>query len=89
MMAEQLSDNIYLAGQDWGFSVFLDAGNYFIGTGGYEDLGLRLAAVQKLVGNDKPLKYQVVSHHHIDHLEGMKEANELGGQFISVKEHQA
>lgn len=89
MMAEQLSDNIYLAGQDWGFSVFLDAGDYFIGTGGYEDLGLRLAAVQKLVGNDKPLKYQVVSHHHIDHLEGMKEANELGVQFISVKEHQA
>ncbi len=89
MMTKRLSDNIYLAGQDWGFSVFLDVGEYFIGTGGYEDLKQRFAAVQELAGKNKPLKYQVVSHHHIDHLEGMKEANELGVNFISVKEHQA
>lgn len=89
MMVEKIDDNIYLAGQDWGFSVFLDAGDYFIGTGGYEDLTQRFLAVQKLTGSQKPLKYQVVSHHHIDHLEGMKEAFELGVKFISVQAHQA
>ncbi|WP_085299561.1 MBL fold metallo-hydrolase [Cognaticolwellia mytili] len=89
MMVEKIFDNIYIAGKSWGFSVFLDTGDYFIGTGGYEDLKQRFWAVQKFANMDKPLKYQVVSHHHTDHLEGMKEANELGVTFISVEEHQA
>ncbi len=89
MIVEKLADNIYLAGKDWGFSIFLDAGDYFIGTGGYEELARRFSAVQKFSGSNKPLKYQVVSHHHNDHLGGMKEANELGVNFITVKEHQA
>jgi len=43
--------------------------------------------MKAFAGVDKPLKYQVVSHHHIDHLGGMKEAAELGANFVTVKEH--
>lgn len=87
MSVKEVSDNVYLAGQGWGFSLFADIGDYFVGMGGYERLKERLAAVQDFVGTKKPLKYQVVTHHHVDHLGGMQEAADLGATFVSVQDH--
>lgn len=87
MSVKKLADNVYLVGQHWGFSIFVDAGDYYIGAGGYNDLTQRFAAVQQHTKTNKPLKYQVVSHHHTDHLGGMKEAAELGVTFVAVSEH--
>ena len=87
MQAKELSKGLYLVGEDWGFSLFFDAGEYFIGAGGYADLTKRLQFVQKKYNIDKPLKYLVVSHHHLDHLGGMKEAFELGATFVTKHQH--
>ncbi len=87
MTVNKLADGVYLAGQNWGFSIFVDAGDYFIASGGYRGLKDRLEAVNAFAGVDKRLKFQVVSHHHNDHLGGMKEAAELGAVFVTVKEH--
>lgn len=87
MTVKKIAPNTYLAGMNWGFSIFVDAGDYFIGAGGYRELSKRFEAMKEFSGKDKPLKYQVVSHHHLDHLGGMKEAAELGVQFITVKAH--
>jgi glyoxylase-like metal-dependent hydrolase (beta-lactamase superfamily II) len=87
MTVEQVGDGIYLAGQNWGFSLFIDAGDHYIATGGYAGLKERLKAVQTFAGNQKPLRYQIVSHHHWDHVGGMTEAAELGANFIITKEH--
>ena len=87
MSVTKLAENTYLAGQDWGFSIFVDSGSHFVAAGGYEDLSKRFDAVKKFSGFDKPLKYLVVSHHHSDHLGGMKEAEALGVTFITVEEH--
>jgi len=89
MAVKKLADGVYLAGKNWGFSIFVDAGDYFIAAGGYEGLKDRFEAVKSYAGEDKLLKFQVVSHHHIDHLGGMREAAELGAAFITVKEHVA
>jgi len=89
MSVKELSEGVYLAGQDWGFSIFVDAGDHFVAVGGYEDLKKRLAAVQVYAETEKPLKYQIVTHHHLDHLGGMGEAMELGAVFVTVKEHVA
>ncbi len=87
MMVTKLADGVYHAGKDWGFSIFVDAGDHYIGMGGYSDLKARLEAVHKAAGNTKPLKYQIVTHHHSDHLGGMREAAELGASFITVPEN--
>lgn len=87
MSAKQLADNLYVAGSGWGFTYFLDVGDYYVAAGGYRGLKDRFAAVKAFNGKDKPLKYQMVSHHHLDHLGGMNEAAELGAQFVTVKEH--
>lgn len=87
MTTKKITDGVYLAGQNWGFSLFVDAGDHYVAVGGYDRLKERLAAVQKLAGNEKPLGYQIVTHHHMDHTGGMGEAADLGATFIAVKEH--
>ena len=87
MMVKKLSNNLYQTGQNWGFSLFYDAGDYYIGVGGYDRLTARLAALHKFTGNTKPLKYQIVTHHHLDHLGGMREAADLGAVFITVAQN--
>lgn len=85
MIVRKLADNLYYAGKGFAYSVFLDAGDYFIATGGNARLGERFAAVQQFTGTDKPLKYQIVTHHHRDHLAGMDDAANLGASFITVR----
>jgi glyoxylase-like metal-dependent hydrolase (beta-lactamase superfamily II) len=87
MTTQKLADNVYLSGRWGGYSTFIDTGEYFIGAGGYAQLTKRFEATKTFAGVDKPLKYLVVSHHHDDHLGGMKEAAELGVTFITVESH--
>lgn len=87
LSVQELADSVYLAGQGGAFSIFVDAGAYFLASGGYPGLAKRFAAVQEHTGTAKPLKYQVVTHHHLDHIGGLKEAADLGATFITAQEH--
>jgi glyoxylase-like metal-dependent hydrolase (beta-lactamase superfamily II) len=87
MSVEVLADGVYFAGQGHRFSLFVDVGEYFIAAGGNSGLHARFEAVKKKAGVDKPLKYQVVTHHHSDHLEGLNDVTKLGTSFITVSEH--
>lgn len=87
MQFKQLGENLYLTGQDWGFSIFYDAGEYFIASGGYAGLSERFATVKARTGLDKPLKYQIMSHHHIDHLGGTNDVLALGANFVTIAAH--
>ena len=87
MAVKQLADNVYFAGSNWGFSLFYHNDDYFVAAGGYRGLTKRFEAVKAYAKVDKPLKYQVVSHHHNDHLAGMQEAAELGATFVTVQAH--
>ncbi len=78
----KISDRLAHVGQGGGFSAFVDAGDYLIGVGGYPGLKDRLAKFREETGNDKPYRYQIVTHHHRDHLAGMGEANDLGVTFV-------
>lgn len=87
MEVQTLAEGVFLVGQNWGFSVFVDAGDYYIGVGGYHDVSKRFEAVLKHTEKATPLKYQVVTHHHRDHLGGMQELFELGSQFVVHPDH--
>ena len=89
MMVRELGDGIYYAGQNGGFSIFVDAGDHFVAAGGYAALPARFDAVKEAAGVDKPLKQQIVTHHHSDHIGGMGEAATLGANFVTVAEHVA
>uniref|UniRef100_UPI003A92A64F hypothetical protein n=1 Tax=Kordiimonas sp. TaxID=1970157 RepID=UPI003A92A64F len=87
MAVQHLADHVYLAGANGGFTVFVDAGDYYIASGGYPGLSDRFKAMTAFSGIDKPLRYQIVTHHHDDHIGGMQEAAELGATFIVAREH--
>jgi glyoxylase-like metal-dependent hydrolase (beta-lactamase superfamily II) len=89
MLVRKIADGVYYAGQNGGFSIFVDAGDHYVASGGYPQLPARLEAVQKEAGNEKPLKQIVVTHHHSDHLGGMDEAAKLGAEFVTVASHVA
>lgn len=89
MIVRKLADGVYFAGQGNGYSVFVDAGDYYVASGGYPQLPARLEAVQKEAGNQKPLRQLVVTHHHSDHLGAMNEAAEMGADFVTVNGHKS
>ncbi len=87
MKAEEIGDGVYIAGQNWGFSLFVDEGDHFIAAGGYAGFTDRYEAVTSLVGEDKPVRYFIVSHHHLDHMGGMQEIAGLGATFVVHRSH--
>lgn len=87
MTVEKIGDNIYYVGQGGARSVFIDAGDYYVATGGYAGLQARYDAVKEAADNDKPLRYQIVTHHHSDHIGGMADAAALGANFVTVESH--
>ena len=82
MTVDEIADGIHFAGTGNAYTMFADAGDYIIGVGGYAGLGARFDAYKEAVGHDKPLRYQVVTHHHTDHLGGMADAFALGAIFV-------
>lgn len=84
MVVNRLANNVYHIGQNGGYSIFVDTGTEVVGCGGYPGLRDRLAKFQEATGAHKRLAYQVVTHHHNDHLGGIDEALSLGATLVTV-----
>ena len=84
LTVNRLASNVYHIGQNAGYSIFVDTGSEIIGCGGYPGITQRLAKFREESGSHRPLRYQVVTHHHQDHLGGINEALELGATLVTV-----
>ncbi len=87
MVVNKLSDRLYHIGQNGGFSLFADTSMGIVGAGGYPGIVTRLERFQQESDNFKPLSYQVVTHHHSDHIGGLGEAVALGAKLVTVDEN--
>ena len=85
MSVTKLAEGAYHIGQGWAFTLFLDAGDHYIGLGGYDGLKDRFEALQKETTDNKPLKLLAVSHHHSDHIGGTGDAFDLGATIITTE----
>ncbi|MEP5764156.1 MAG: MBL fold metallo-hydrolase [Halieaceae bacterium] len=85
MQVNRLAANVYHVGQNGGYSIFVDTGSEVIACGGYAGLSQRFDRFQSESGSHRPLRYQVVSHHHQDHLGGVDEALSLGATLVTVE----
>lgn len=87
MLATKISDGVFHVGQNGGFSLFIDTSVGTIGVGGYPGLPDRLERYRKESDRFQPLSYQVVTHHHADHLGAVAEAASLGARLVTVSEN--
>lgn len=86
VIVNRLARNVYHIGQNAAYSIFVDTGTEIIGCGGYTGLAQRLETFREQTGSHRPLRYQVVTHHHSDHLGGIDEALSLGATLVAVDE---
>lgn len=87
MAGTRLSDSVYHAGQGGTFSAFIDSPAGLVAVGGGGGFAQRLAYFREQTGNYQPLAYQVVTHHHSDHLAGIRDAVEAGATLVAVDSH--
>lgn len=85
---------VFLVGQGWGFTLFVDVGTSYISMGSWQmpddtfTWKHRLAKLHQFTGNKKPVSQFIVTHHHDDHLMGVSEVIEHGAQIRLLAEHQ-
>ena len=87
MTVNKLAEKVYLVGEGTRFSIFVDAGEYYIGGGGLGDITKRLVAINESLGVDKPIKVQVIPDHHRGHLGAVKELEEMGSRLVVAEQH--
>lgn len=87
MKVNTISKGVHHLGQNGGYSLFVNTSMGTVGVGGYAGLNQRFERYQKDSNNRKPLSYQVVTHHHSDHIGGLSEAVELGATLVTVDDN--
>jgi glyoxylase-like metal-dependent hydrolase (beta-lactamase superfamily II) len=87
MNLNEIAENVHHVGQDGGFSIFINSSDGLIAAGGTAGLAQRLDHYRQETGNYQPLAYQVVTHHHNDHLAGMQDAAAAGATLITVADN--
>lgn len=87
MDANKLSSNAYHVGANGAFSLFIDTSMGIVAAGGYAGLANRFQHFQKASDNHKPLSYQIVTHHHSDHIGGLGDAISLGAKIVTVSDN--
>lgn len=79
---DEVLPGVYHVGEGSTYSTFVDTGEYLIGVGALQRLRSRLDYFRENMGNQKPLKYMVASHHHFDHISGMKDILDMDVTFM-------
>lgn len=82
-VVNKISDRVYHVGQAGGFSLFVRTSDGLVGAGGYAGLTSRLQKYQSESEEYYPLAYQVITHHHNDHIGGIGEAVDLGARLLT------
>lgn len=87
MSVRKISDHVYHAGKGRSFTLFVDAGDYFIASGGQDALRESFEALQSQLNTTKPLQYFILTHHHDEHLVALNDAVALGASVVTTSDH--
>ncbi len=87
MNANKLSERSYHVGANGAFTLFVNTTAGTVAAGGYAGLESRLREYRRSSDNHKPLTYQVVTHHHSDHIGGIGDAIRLGAKVVTVDDN--
>lgn len=90
----EVAKGVFLVGQGWGFTLFVDIGTSYISAGSWQmpndtfTWQQRLNKLDQHLGTHKPVSQFIVTHHHDDHLMGLNEVSTHGAKILLMAEHQ-
>ncbi|MDK1286792.1 hypothetical protein [Pseudoalteromonas umbrosa] len=90
----EIAKGVFLVGQGWGFTLFVDIGKSYISVGSWQmpndtfTWQQRLNKLNQHMGTNKPVSQFIVTHHHDDHLMGLNEVSTHGTKILLMAEHQ-
>lgn len=86
--ARQLADGVWFIGEGVHYQLFVEFEDFIVALGSIGGVERRLEELARHVP-DKPVRYAVVSHHHSDHLEGVRALAEAGAVLLTAPAHEA
>lgn len=84
----ELVSGVYYVGKGWGYTLFIDAGDYYISAGAWamadrsEDWKQALELLHQTTKKTKPVKLHLVSHHHTDHMSELHDVLDHGAKLL-------
>jgi glyoxylase-like metal-dependent hydrolase (beta-lactamase superfamily II) len=88
MTVDTLAPGVFLVGQD-DYSLFVEQDGSYVGVNAYPGLKARFEALIESTGKSLPLSKLIVTHHHVDHMEGVMDAHEMGATLLITPETEA
>ncbi len=83
----ELSNGVWLIGGNGTYGMFVDMGDYVFAAGGTGGIADRIKSLREVVG-DKPVRYGMMTHHHLDHVAAVGTYEEEGATIIAVRAHE-
>lgn len=85
LKSTKISDRVHHVGANGAFTLFINTEMGTVAAGAYAGISERYKYYKDQSDNHKPLTYQIVTHHHSDHIGGVGEAITLGAKIVTVE----
>lgn len=85
--ARRLADGVWFIGEGVHYQLFVEFEDFIVALGSVGRVERRLEELARHIPG-KPLRYAVVSHHHSDHLEGVRALAEAGAVLLTAPAHE-
>lgn len=88
IVINEFEDGVFLAGANGTFAMFVEMDDHVIAVGATAGIADRIEALRE-AGVDKPIRHAVLTHHHNDHLMGVRDYEAEGAALYTVAENEA
>lgn len=86
--ARRLADGTWFIGEGVHYQLFVEFEDFVVALGSVAGVDKRLEELARRIPG-KPLRYAVVSHHHRDHLEGVRALTRAGAILLAAPTHES
>ncbi len=84
----EFEEGVFLVGANGTYAMFVEMDDHVVAVGGTAGIDERIAKLRE-AGVDKPIQHAVLTHHHNDHLVGVKAWEAEGATLYTVAENEA
>jgi len=88
VVVEEFEEGVFLVGANGTYALFVELAEEVLAVGATAGIAERIAALRE-AGVDKPIRHAVLTHHHNDHLVGVKDYEAIGATVWTVPQNES